>query len=144
MADNPAISNSNPSQSPTGPKILFVDDDKFLLDMYTLKFSKAGYDVKTADSTDVALRLMSSGYVPDILLSDIVMPDMDGLQFVERIRKERLAPNSILIMLTNQGSSEDIAKAKSLNVDGYIVKATTIPSEVLHEVEKIRANKNNQ
>lgn len=124
------------------PKILFVDDDKFLLDMYTLKFSKAGYDVKTADSTDTALRLMSSGYSPDILLADIVMPDMDGLQFIERVRKERLAVNAIIVMLTNQGSSEDIAKAKSLSVDGYIVKATTIPSEVLHEVEKIRVNKN--
>ena len=143
---------TNPTQSPqstpvdTSPvktKILFVDDDKFLLDMYTLKFNKAGYDVKTSDSTEAALRLLSSGYVPDVLLSDIVMPDMDGLQFVERIRKERFAPQATIIMLTNQGSSEDIARAKKLDVNGYIVKATTIPSEVLKEVEKICAHRNN-
>jgi DNA-binding response OmpR family regulator len=122
-------------------KVMFVDDDKFLLDMYTLKFTKAGYEVKTADSTDAALRLINSGYTPDIMLVDIVMPDMDGLQFVERLRKERLATTATLIMLTNQGSSEDIARAKSLNVNGYIVKATTIPSEVLKEVEKICASR---
>ncbi len=142
MVVDQAVSHTeNYAQSASGPKIFFVDDDKFLLDMYTLKFSKAGYDVKTADSTELALRILSSGYVPDILLTDIVMPDMDGLQFVERIRKERLAQNAIVIMLTNQGSSEDIARAKALKADGYIVKATTIPSEVLHEVEKIRSNK---
>ncbi|MEK7646097.1 MAG: response regulator [Patescibacteria group bacterium] len=130
-----------PDTSSVRTKVMFVDDDKFLLDMYTLKFNKAGYDVKTADSTEAALRLLSSGYMPDILLADIVMPDMDGLQFIERVRKERLAPNATIIMLTNQGSSEDIARAKKLEVNGYIVKATTIPSEVLKEVEKICAHK---
>lgn len=121
-------------------KIMFVDDDNFLLDMYTLKFSKANYEVKAMDSTDAALKLLSDGYTPDVILADIVMPGMDGLQFVERIRKSRFVPNALIIMLTNQGTSEDIAKAKNLNVDGYIVKATTIPSEVLREVERISEN----
>ncbi len=118
-------------------KILLVDDDKFLLDMYALKFTKAGYDVKTADVTDTALKMVRDGYNPDVLLVDIVMPGMDGLEMVAGLRKERLLPQAVIIMLTNQGSSDDIARAKKLNVDGYIVKATTIPSEVLSEVEKI-------
>jgi DNA-binding response OmpR family regulator len=122
-------------------KILFIDDDKFLLDMYALKFSKAGYDVKTADSTDVGLKMLHEGYVPDIMLIDIVMPGMDGLDLVGQVRKENLAPQTTIIMLTNQGASDDIARAKKLNVDGYIVKATTIPSEVLAEVEKISSTK---
>jgi len=119
-------------------KIFFIDDDKFLLDMYALKFTKAGYDVKTSDSTDVAISLIRGGYIPDVLLSDIVMPGMDGLDFVSSIRKEKLIPEStVVIMLTNQSSSDDIARAKKLGIDGYIIKATTIPSEVLSEVEKI-------
>lgn len=118
-------------------KIFFIDDDKFLLDMYALKFTKAGYEVKTSDSTEVAFRMIKDGYVPDVLLSDIVMPGVDGLDFVGNLRKEKLIPNSVVIMLTNQSSSDDIARAKSLGIDGYIVKATTIPSEVLSEVEKI-------
>lgn len=122
-------------------KVLFVDDDKFLLDMYALKFSKAGYEVKTADSTETALKLIRDGYIPDLMMVDIVMPVMDGLDFVGVVRKEKLAPSTIIVMLTNQGAPEDIARAKSLSVDGYIVKATTIPSEVLVEAEKIYSSK---
>lgn len=126
---------------PAQKKILLVDDDKFLLDMYALKFSKAGHEVKVADSTDGALKSIRDGYTPDVILTDIVMPGMDGLQFVERLRADRLATTSVVIMLTNQGSSDDISRAKKLGVDGYIVKATTIPSEVLAEVEKICSTK---
>lgn len=118
-------------------KIFFIDDDKFLLDMYALKFSKAGYEVKTSDSTDVGLKMVRDGYIPDVMLVDIVMPGMDGLEFVSNLRKEKLADSAVVVMLTNQGASDDIARAKKLGVDGYIVKATTIPSEVLSEVEKI-------
>lgn len=126
----------------TQKKIFFIDDDKFLLDMYALKFTKAGYEVKTSDSTEVALRMIKDeGYTPDVLLSDIVMPSMDGLELVSNIRQNNLIPNAVIIMLTNQSSSDDIAKAKRLNIDGYIVKATTIPSEVLSEVEKICSTK---
>ena len=130
----------NPSAIPA-KKVLLVDDDQFLLDMYAIKFGKAGYEVKTADSTSIALKIIRDGNVPDVMLSDIVMPGMDGLELIAVIRKEQLLPKSIIIMLTNQGSSDDIARAKKLNVDGYIVKATTIPSEVLTEVEKICASK---
>ena len=118
-------------------KIFIIDDDKFLLDMYSLKFNKAGYEVKTADSTEEALKVLRDGHEPEVILCDIVMPGLDGLDMVGTIRKERLTPKSVVIMLTNQGASEDIARAQKLNVDGYIVKATTIPSEVLVEVEKI-------
>ena len=122
-------------------KILLVDDDVFLLDMYAMKFTKAGYEVKTADSTESGIKVIRDGYVPDIMLVDIVMPGLDGLELVSSVRKDRLAPNAVVIMLTNQGSSDDVARSRKLNVDGYIVKATTIPSEVLSEVEKICASK---
>ncbi len=125
----------------SGKKIFIIDDDKFLLDMYSLKFNKAGYDVKTADSTEEALKTIRDGYEPEIVLCDIVMPGLDGLDMVGAIRKEKLISKSVIIMLTNQGASEDIAKAQKLSVDGYIVKATTIPSEVLTEVEKITKSK---
>ena len=127
--------------SSTKKKILLIDDDKFLLDMYALKFSKSGYEVKTSDSTDTGIRLIKDGYVPDAMLVDIVMPGMDGLEFVSAVRKEKLAAKASVILLTNQGSSDDISKAKKLGVDGYIVKATTIPSEVLAEVERIIRSK---
>lgn len=105
--------------------------------MYVIKFSKSNYDVKTADSTEAGLRLVRGGFIPDVMLIDIVMPGMDGLELISTIKQEKLAPNAIVIMLTNQGASDDISNAKRMGVDGYIVKATTIPSEVLAEVERI-------
>lgn len=131
-----------PDQPEQQKKILIVDDDSFLLDMYALKFSKVGYAVNFAASADAALSMIhDQSYSPDIMLVDIVMPGIDGLEFVSRLRSEKLCPEAVIIMLTNQGVSEDIARAKNLNVDGYIVKATTIPSEVLSEVEKIYKSK---
>ena len=118
-------------------KLLLVDDDRYLLDMYAIKFTKAGYEVKAVDSTESAIKMIRDGYIVDIILSDIVMPGMDGLEMVSTIKKENLAPGAIIIMLTNQGSSDDIARARQLAIDGYIVKATTVPSEVLSAVEKI-------
>jgi CheY-like chemotaxis protein len=109
--------------------------------MYALKFAKAGYEIKTADSTANGLKILREGFSPDVVLSDIVMPGMDGLEFVATVKKEKLATNATFIMLTNQGAPDDISQAKKLGVDGYIVKATTIPSEVLVEIEKIRNSK---
>ena len=120
--------------------ILLVDDDTFLLDMYALKFSKSGFQVHTANGSPQALKLLREGLVPDIMLVDIVMPTMDGLEMIETVRREKLAPKATVVMLTNQSQSADIERAKTLGVDGYIVKATTIPSEVVSEVTGIVKN----
>ena len=120
-------------------KVFIVDDDKFLLGMYSLKFANAGYDVDTTIGSAPALEKLKAGSKPDIILLDIIMPYMDGLELLKKIRDEKLAPDAVIIMLTNQSQSSDIERAKELGVDGYIVKAATIPSEVLHDVEKIYA-----
>ncbi len=128
----------------TIPKILFVDDDKFLLAMYALKFSKNNFEVSTAQGSEEALKIIRDGFEPDILLVDVVMPTVDGIEFLTILRKENLiGRKTAVIMLTNQGLSGDIVRAKKLNVDGYIIKATTIPSEVMAEVIKIYSNKKN-
>lgn len=121
--------------------ILFVDDDKFLLDMYALKFSKNNFDVHTAQSAEDALKMIRDGINPDVLLMDVIMPGMNGIELLEHIRKEELVKNSTIIMLTNQRLPDDIARLKKFNVDGYIIKATTIPSEVLSEVQKIHTER---
>lgn len=121
-----------------------MDDDKFLLDMYALKFSKNGFNVHTSQSSEDALKLLRDGADPDVILLDVVMPGMDGIELLSNIRKEKLAKKATVIMLTNQGLPDDVAKAKELNIDGYIIKATTIPSEVLSEVQKIYSSSKKQ
>jgi len=122
-------------------KVFIVDDDKFLLGMYSLKFSNNGYEVDTTVGSVLALEKLRAGAQPDILLLDIIMPHMDGLELLKTIRDEKLVPNATVVMLTNQSQSSDIERAKELNVDGYIVKASTIPSEVMQEVQKIYTEK---
>ncbi len=83
--------------------------------------------------------------LPDAILLDIIMPGMTGLETIEMIRKENLATKSKIIVLSNQVQSYDITKAKNLSIDGYIMKAESIPSEVLTETIKIieKGSKNN-
>jgi CheY-like chemotaxis protein len=119
------------------PKVLIVDDDKFLINMYSIKFNKREFEVNSAMSGEDAISKLQGGYTPDIILLDIVMPVMDGFEILEAIRTNNLSPKSLIIMLTNQGQLTDIERAKSFGINGYIIKATTIPSEVVAEVEKI-------
>ncbi len=121
-------------------KIFIVDDDSFLLDMYALKFSQSGYDVTTALGALPALEKLRTGtYVPDIILLDIVMPVVDGFEFLEKMRSEKLALSAIRIVLSNRGQESDIARGKELGAAGYIVKAATTPAEVITQVADIIA-----
>ena len=95
-------------------KILIIDDDTFLLNMYSLKFSKSNYEVITAQNgTDALAKLKDGTYKPDIILIDVIMPGLDGIELLAEIRKLNLVPDSSIIMLTNQSDSADIEKAKT-------------------------------
>lgn len=125
------------NEEPKKTKIMIVDDDTFLLDMYVLKFKKSGFEVNTATNGMEALSKIKGGFVPEILMADVVMPEMDGFEFIEKIRAEGLLPQTIIVMLTNQSQESDIERAKKLKVHGYIVKASSVPSEVVEEVMNI-------
>lgn len=118
-----------------------MDDDRFLLDMYMLKFKNSNVIVDTASGSMMALTKLRAGEVYDIILLDIIMPILDGIELLTLIRKEKLAPTSTIIMLTNQ--SDNIVKAEELDIDGYIIKANSIPSEVVVQVLDIYNKKIN-
>jgi two-component system OmpR family response regulator len=120
-------------------RIYLTDDDRFLIDLYALKFKNAGHDVTSFSSGEellAALRKPEQA-APDALLLDVIMPGMGGFEALETIRKDKLAPLAKVIILTNQGQDADIEKARSLGANGYIIKASAIPSEVLAETERI-------
>lgn len=121
----------------TKKKILIVDDDVFLLDMYALKFSQSSFEVTTALGPQAALEKLQSGFVPDIMILDIIMPVMDGFEFLEKVNEEKLMPNTIKILLSNRGQQSDITRGESLGASGYIVKASNTPTEVVQKVTDI-------
>lgn len=125
----------------TGKKILIIDDDKFLLDMYSIKFREKGFDVEVAFGGQEALDKLQGGLSPDVVLLDVVMPGIGGLEVLERIRQNNLAKKASVIVLSNQGQQSDVDAAKSFGIDGYIVKASSIPSEVLEKVMEILEKK---
>lgn len=120
---------------------LLVDDDKFLLGMYQKKFDKFGLKAEMCAGSQEALTKLRGGSKYDILVLDIIMPGMDGIELLKTIRSEKLADGSIVVMLTNESASSRIEDAKALGVAGYIVKATSIPSEVVEEIIKIADSK---
>ena len=122
-------------------KILLVDDDTFLLDMYALKFKNSGYEVVTVNNPEEAIEKIKAGENPDIVLFDIVMPGIGGWGFIKAIRENKLAEEATFLVLSNQGQQADFDIAKQYNVDGYVVKALATPTEVLQEVEKVYKEK---
>jgi len=122
-------------------KILIVDDDSFLLDMYALKFSQNNFEVYTAASGVQAIEKIRGGLTPDIMLMDIIMPEMDGFEMLTKINEEKLLPNSIKIVLSNKSEQADIDRGGKLGVAGYIVKANSTPVEVINQVISILERK---
>lgn len=130
--------NSKVASNHMSKKILIIDDDEFLLDMYSLKFREEGFDVEIAfNGLDAIEKISKNGLNPDIILVDLVMPNMDGFEFIREIRKKSLVQNSKIIILTNLGQKEDIEKGKSLGVDDYIIKAYFTPSEIVKKIKNI-------
>lgn len=126
------------------PKILIVDDDQFLLDMYSIKFTERNFEVATASDGEQALDKIQNGLLADIYLIDVLMPKLDGFQLISILKDKKLIDGGAVIILSNLGQQEDITKGLSLGIDGYIVKATATPSEVVNKVSDIVSNRRPQ
>ena len=119
-------------------RVYLVDDDRFLLDLYAVKFKNAGHDMRAFESGEELLTALRKGEkAPDAILLDLIMPGVGGLGALEAIRKEHLAQGTKIIILSNQGQDSDVEKTKQLAADGYIIKASAIPSEVFAETIRI-------
>ena len=119
-------------------KILVVDDDPFILDMYVLKFKDQGFQIDTATDGKMCLEKIKT-CKPDIVLLDVVMPKMDGFEVMKKIKEEKSPRPFKLIFLTNFGQKEDVEKGMEMGADGYIIKAHFTPSEVVVKVKELLA-----
>lgn len=125
-------------------KILIVDDDSFISDMYTHKFQNAGHDVTVVTGAEEALVAFENEKGFNVLLLDLVMPGTNGFELLERANERGLIGETTVIVLTNQSREEDIKKAESLGAKGYIVKASSVPSEVVVSVFEILESDNDK
>jgi CheY-like chemotaxis protein len=118
-------------------KILLVDDDTFLRDMYSTKFLECGHDVTPAIHAADALRILEASQDFDLMLVDMIMPGMTGVELLTELKSSMPGLAMKRIVLSNQGQDQDIEEANEAGAIGYIIKAQSVPSEVVKKVEEI-------
>ncbi|HUW21402.1 MAG TPA: response regulator [Candidatus Bathyarchaeia archaeon] len=115
-------------------KILLVEDDKHTRDLYRLFLKEAGYQVEIAEDGKTGLsKAIQGGY--DLILLDIILPEIDGLKFLEEFKKVSPRPKSKVVMLTVLDQDDYLKKAIDLGAAGYLVKSILSPDEVLAMVK---------
>ncbi len=121
--------------------VLLIDDDVFMRDMYGVKFSQSGHTITTAENAIEGLRKLSDKNVTyDVVLVDMIMPAMNGVEFLDRLAAEHPSYKNKCVVLTNQGQDAEIQSAMDAGALAYIIKAEHIPSEVVSKVEALMSN----
>lgn len=118
-------------------KILLIDDDVFLRDMYATKFTECGHIVDAAENATTALSKLQQTQDFDVILLDMIMPGLTGTELIGEIKARYPETKSKFIVLSNQGQQEDIDGAMAAGADGYIIKAESIPSDVIKKIESL-------
>lgn len=132
----------NKSFDEVTPKILFVDDDTSMAKLFKYNLEKAGYDCVVASSVDEAMDLIKV-QIPDVIVSDIMMPKIDGFEFRKMILDIPSLKDIPFIFLTAKGSEEDILDGYDLGITDYVVK-TAGPKVVVAKVTSIVKSLNNE
>ncbi len=117
-------------------KILLIEDDQFLLGMYSTKFEIEGYIVVTAEDGLTGLELAASES-PDIILLDIMLPKMNGLDVLEQLKSNAGLKKIPVILLTNLSQKDEIERALKMGANDYLIKAHFMPSEVVGKIKKV-------
>jgi len=124
-----------------GKRLLVVEDDPFLSDIYNTKLKQAGFDVELATTGEECMQKLVEGKY-DLMVLDIVLPQLDGWEILSRIKELRRqnsnpALNDLkIIILSNLGQKEEIKKGLDLGANGFMIKAHFTPSEVAEEINK--------
>jgi DNA-binding response OmpR family regulator len=121
-------------QSMQGKKILLVEDDAFINDIYQTKLKESGFEVIVSEDGLNALKKMEDGLTPDLILLDVMMPYLDGMEFLKKIRAKEEWKAIPVILLTNLFHKENIDEGMDLGANDYLIKSHFTPSEVLEKV----------
>lgn len=135
-----AAAASSPSPEPQARRILFIEDDRLIADMYRLKLEGEGFIVDIAYDGEAGARIAIAN-PPDLILLDILLPRLDGIEVLRLLRSERATRNVPVLILSNAvglGGREE--EARSLGIVDWVVKANVTPSGLVTRVSRILAN----
>ena len=117
----------------TNKKILVVEDDEDFLSILKLKFASEGLSIITAINGDEGIS-MAESEKPDLIISDVLMPKMDGIEMIKKIRV--FDKNVIVIFLTNIKDEDYIKSMKELGETDYLIKADLRINEIVNKVKE--------
>lgn len=116
--------------------ILLIEDDPFLIDIYTTKLKKAGFEVNSVTDGEEGFK-KAKEKIPNLIVLDIVLPHIDGWEILKKIKAdEKLKPVPVII-LSNLGQKSEVEKGISLGATKYLIKAHYTPSQVVEEIKKV-------
>lgn len=121
-------------------KILIIEDDSYISDMYRIKLESEGFDVIVASDGQKGVECLNQ-QKPDLILLDVVMPKMDGFSVLQNIKEDPEVQDIPIIMLTNLGQKDSVEKGLKLGAVDYIIKAHFTPLEVVEKVKNFLVNK---
>jgi len=116
-------------------KILLIEDDAFLLSMYAAKFELENFKTLAVDNGEKGLELAKKE-LPDVILLDIMLPEMDGFEVLREIKNNEALRATMVILLTNLSQREEVEKGLALGAEDFLVKAHFTPSEVVEKVKQ--------
>ena len=116
--------------------ILLVEDDPFLIDIYTTKMKESGFVVEVASDGESALRKIKEK-TPSLVILDIVLPQLDGWEILRQIKSDPKLKKIKIIILSNLGQKEEVEKGVELGATKYLIKAHYTPSQVVEEIKQI-------
>lgn len=118
-------------------KILIVEDDKFLLNIFVTTFEKENFEVKTASDAKTGFGIVKNEN-PSIVLLDIMLPgDMDGLGFLKEVKKDSKISHIPIIILSNLEDDKTISEGLKLGASGYFIKSQAEPDDVVRNVKTL-------
>ena len=117
-------------------KILLIEDDPFLLDMYSTKFKEVGFDIEVAQDGEMGIS-KAKEIMPDLILLDVVLPKKDGFEVLKTLKSDGQTAKIPVVMLTNLGLESDVKRGLELGAQSYIIKAHFTPTEVVAKIKEI-------
>jgi two-component system OmpR family response regulator len=117
-------------------KVALIEDDMAIVQMYRMKFENEGYEVKTAPDGQSGLDLIED-FAPNVVLLDLMMPGMNGLDMLHKLRGQSGGRDVKVIVLTNMGDTETATRVYKMAADDYIVKAEMTPKQVAERVKAL-------
>lgn len=117
-------------------RILLVEDDPFLVDIYSRKLKKAGFEVAVEKDGSKVLGAIQERK-PDLLMLDIVLPEVDGWEILKKLGEDPQFSDLKVMVFSNLGQKAEVEKGLQLGAIKYLIKADYTPSEVVEEVRKL-------